>query len=219
MPSHVFTLAAYITACARAHALAPRMTTQVQILLWCSSTNDFHHFRYTLSKTSPLNTTLSDPGGAIAYEVSTPFKLGNSETIIKRGNQIVATIQWKIFHKDTITMDGRTTTINEVFPRSKKLSTSRVYTMPSGEQFKWKDTSKLYCVSVDTGLNLATYYRTLFHALRSKKSTLDILHGADTRLTDALVVTWVIAEKKARERRRARRNAAGGGGGGGGGGG
>ncbi|KAJ1310720.1 hypothetical protein OPQ81_009243 [Rhizoctonia solani] len=173
---------------------------------------------YTLSKTSPLNTVLSDPGGNVVYEVSTPFKLGDSETTIKRGDRIIATIQWKIFHKSTLTMGGKSFAINEVFPRSKQMSTSRVYTMPNGEKFKWKDSSKLYCVSVNSGLNLATYYRTSFYLIRSKKSTLDVLHNTDAETTDALVVTWVIAEKKARDRRRARRNAAGGGGGGGGGG-
>ncbi|CUA71374.1 hypothetical protein RSOLAG22IIIB_04589 [Rhizoctonia solani] len=169
---------------------------------------------YTLSKTSPINTELTDPGGNVDYEISTPFRLGDSETMIKRGDQVIATIQWKTFQKSTLTMGGKSSTTNKVFPRSKQLSTSRVYTMPNGESFKWKDTSKLYCVSVDTGLNLATYYRTSLHLVRSKKSTLDILHDADVEKTDTLV----IAEKKARNRRRARRNAASGGGGAGGGG-
>ncbi|CAE6473598.1 unnamed protein product [Rhizoctonia solani] len=173
---------------------------------------------YTLSKTSPINTELADPNGNVVYQISTPFKLGDSETMIRRGDQVIATIQRKTFQKSTLTMGGKSSTINEVFPRSKQLSTSRVYTMPNGESFKWKDTSKLYCVSVDTGLNLATYYRTSLHLVRSKKSTLDILHDADVEKTDTLVVTWAIAEKKARDRRRARRNAASGGGGGGGGG-
>ncbi|KAG8687524.1 hypothetical protein FRC11_007082 [Ceratobasidium sp. 423] len=168
---------------------------------------------YTLSKTSPINTVLMDPDGSVVYEISTPFKLGDSETTIRRGDQVVATIQWKTFSKSTLTMGGKVAPINEVFPRSKQLST--IYTMPNGEKFKWKDTLKLYCVSVDTGLNLATYYRTSLYMVRSKKSTLDVLHGADPEKTDALVVTWVIAEKKARDRRRARRHAASGGGGGG----
>ncbi|CAE6506857.1 unnamed protein product [Rhizoctonia solani] len=172
---------------------------------------------YTLSKTSPINTVLMDPGGNVAYEIITPFKLGDSETTIKRGDQIVATVQWKTFNKSMLTMGGKSTPIKEVFPRCKQLSTSRIYTMSNGERFKWKDTSKLYCVSVDTGLNLATYYRTSLYLIRDKKSTLDVLHGADSEKTDALIVTWVIAEKKARDRRRARRHAAGGGGGGGGG--
>ncbi|KAH7330635.1 hypothetical protein B0J17DRAFT_678911 [Rhizoctonia solani] len=170
---------------------------------------------YTLSKTSPINTVLTDPSENVAYEISTPLKLGDSETTIKRGDQIVATIQWKTFHKSTLTMSGKMATIDEVFPRSKQLSTSRIYTMPNGERLKWKDTSKLYCVSVDSGLNLATYYRTSLYMIRSRKSTLDILHNADPEKTDTLVVTWVIAEKKARNRRRARRHAHGGGGGGG----
>ncbi|CAE6440120.1 unnamed protein product [Rhizoctonia solani] len=169
---------------------------------------------YTLSKTSPINTVLTDPSGNVVYEVSTPFKLGDSETTIKKNDQVLATIQWKTFHKSTLTMRGKTVTINEVFPRSKQMSTSRIYTMPNGERFKWKDTSKLYCVSVDSGLNLATYYRTSLYLIRNKKSTLDILHNADSEKTDALVVTWVIAENKARDRRRARRHAANGGGGG-----
>ena len=107
-----------------------------------------------------------------------------------------------------MTIDGKVQTIKEAFPRSQRLSTSRIWTMPNGVKFKWKDSSKLYCVSVDTDLNMATYYRTTFYVFSSKPSTLDIAAGADTELTDALVLTWAIAENKARERRRARRRAA-----------
>ncbi|CCO32788.1 hypothetical protein BN14_06851 [Rhizoctonia solani AG-1 IB] len=99
---------------------------------------------------------------------------------------------------------------------SHALSTSRVYTTPGGEQFKWKDSKRLYCVSVNTGLNLATYDRTYFYLIRSKKSTLDI-SSSGAHLADDLVVTWAIAEGKARERRRSRRHGGGGGGGGDGG--
>ncbi|CAE6435938.1 unnamed protein product [Rhizoctonia solani] len=92
---------------------------------------------------------------------------------------------------------------------------SRIYTTSSGEQFKWKDKARLYCVSVDTGLNLATYDRVHFRYFRDKKSVLEIA-TAGVHLTDTLVVTWALAEKKARDRRRSRRNGGGGGGGGGG---
>ncbi|CAE6420259.1 unnamed protein product [Rhizoctonia solani] len=169
---------------------------------------------YTLSRTSPKNTTLIDPGGTVAYEISSTYHLGGSQTTIKKADQTLATIHWKVFQRNTITWNGKTTTISEIFPRSRTLSTSRVYTTPSGEQFKWKDRAKLYCVSVDTGLNLAMYERTLFYLFRSKKSTLDI-SSSGAHLTDALVVTWAIAEKKARDRRRSRRHGGGGGGGGG----
>ncbi|CAE6493543.1 unnamed protein product [Rhizoctonia solani] len=172
---------------------------------------------YTLSRTSPKNTTLTDPGGAVAYEISSTYHLGSSDTTIKKGDQTLAIVHWKPFQRSTITWNGRTTTIKEIFPRSTALSTSRVYTIPSGEKFKWKNSSKLYCVSVDTGLNLATYDRTLFYLVRSKKSTLDIT-SSGAHFTDDLVVTWAIAEKKARDRRRSRRHGGGGGGGGDGGG-
>ncbi|KAH7337498.1 hypothetical protein B0J17DRAFT_629076 [Rhizoctonia solani] len=172
---------------------------------------------YTLSRTSPKNTTLTDPGGTTVYEISSTYHIGGSDTTIKKGGQTIATIHWKSFQRSTITWNGQTTTIREMFPRSGALSTSRIYTGPSGEQFKWKSSSKLYCVSVDTGLNLATYDRTLFYLVRSKKSTLDITSNG-AHLTDALVVTWAIAEKKSRDRRRSRRHGGGGGGGGDGGG-
>ncbi|CUA73464.1 hypothetical protein RSOLAG22IIIB_10820 [Rhizoctonia solani] len=169
---------------------------------------------YTLSKTSPQNTTLIDPNGTVAYDISSTYHLGGSNTTIKKGDQILAVIHWKAFQQSTITWNGQTTTIKEIFPRSKALSTSRIYTAPSGEQFKWKCSPKLYCVMAETGINLATYDRTHFYLVRSKKSTLDITSNG-AHLTDALVVTWAIVEKKARDRRRSRRHGGGGGGGGG----
>ncbi|KAG9104696.1 hypothetical protein FRC06_000083 [Ceratobasidium sp. 370] len=189
---------------------------------------------YTLSKTSPINTTLADPGGTVVYEVSfslspdftnkwvytllekvtTPFGIYDRETTIKKRGETIATIQWKVFGKDTLTMDGGTSPIKEVLPRPRVFSTSRVYTCADGQQFKWKDSKKLYCVSEDTGLNLATYYRNPFYLLSSRKSTLDI-SSSGTPFADILVVTWVIMEKKARDRRRAARRGGGGGGGGG----
>ncbi|CUA73463.1 hypothetical protein RSOLAG22IIIB_10819 [Rhizoctonia solani] len=169
---------------------------------------------YTLSRTSPKNTVLTDPEGKEAYQISSKYHLGGSETTVKRGDQVLATIHWKWFLRSTITWDGQTTKIDEIFPRSRRLSVSRIYTTPSGEKFKWKDKARLYCVSVDTGLNLATYERVHFRYFRDKKSTLDIT-SAGAHVADALVVTWAIAEKKARDRRRSRRNGGGGGGGGG----
>ncbi|CAE6410916.1 unnamed protein product [Rhizoctonia solani] len=186
---------------------------------------------YILSRTSPKNTVLTNPEGQVVYEISSTYHLGGSETTIKRGSQLLATIHWKAFLRSTITWNGQTTKINEIFPRSRMLSVyglsssyeipkvinalcrSRIYTTPGGEKFKWKDKARLYCVSVDTGLNLATYERVHFRYFRDKKSTLDIT-SAGAHLADALVVTWAIAEKKARDRRRSRRNGGGGGGGG-----
>ncbi|KAF8599230.1 hypothetical protein BDV93DRAFT_609355 [Ceratobasidium sp. AG-I] len=89
-------------------------------------------------------------------------------------------------------MDGKTNAIDEVMPRLKKLSTSRVYTTSDGQRLKWKDSSKLYCVAEDTGLNMATYYRTSLSEVRSKKSTLDIASSA-INMADALVYTSVYA--------------------------
>ncbi|CAE6402117.1 unnamed protein product [Rhizoctonia solani] len=170
---------------------------------------------YVLSRTSPKNTTLIDPEGTTFYEVSSKYHLGGSETTVKRGDQILATIHWKAFKRSTITWNGQTTTIKEIFPRARKFSMSRIYTTSTGEQFKWKDKGKLYCVSVDTGLNFAVYDRTHLRYFRSKKSTLEIT-SSGAPMSDALIITWAIAEKKARDRRRSRRNGGGGGGGDGG---
>lgn len=41
-------------------------------------------------------------------------------------------------------------------------------------------------MSVDTDLNLATYYRNTFYLFNNKKSTLDI-SSTDPQLTDALI--------------------------------
>jgi hypothetical protein len=98
--------------------------------------------------------------------------LGNSVTTISREDEseIVATIHWNIVNKNTITMNGKTQNIDEVFPKSKALSRyldspspshseyrnvsrSRVYTTADGEKFKWKNTIKLY-VSVGALLSL-----------------------------------------------------------------
>ncbi|KAL5634650.1 hypothetical protein ACGC1H_002628 [Rhizoctonia solani] len=77
---------------------------------------------YTLSRASPTNTVLSDSQGA-TYVITTPFRLGGTETTITQGNRVIATIQWNIFKKDTVTIDDRTSTIKEAFPRLKLLST------------------------------------------------------------------------------------------------
>ncbi|CUA71406.1 hypothetical protein RSOLAG22IIIB_04621 [Rhizoctonia solani] len=101
-------------------------------------------------------------------------------------------------------MNGKTTKISEVFPRPKKMSNSRVYTMPDGYQFQWKGLDMIYPVNLETELNIATYYQNKMYLVNNKESTLDIAAGASTELTDALVVTWAIYEKKARDWRRSR---------------
>ncbi|QRV76842.1 hypothetical protein RhiJN_19687 [Ceratobasidium sp. AG-Ba] len=171
---------------------------------------------YTLSKTSPTNTALIDPSGTTVYEVTTPFKLQDRSTTITREGQTVATIHWKVIGKSTFTIGDRTSTIDAAFPRTKALSLSRIYTSDTGHKFKWKAGSKLYCISEETGLNLATYYRNPFYLITAKKSTLDI-SASGAPFADELILTWVIMEKKARDRRRAARNGGGGGGGGDGG--
>ncbi|KDN46387.1 hypothetical protein RSAG8_04331, partial [Rhizoctonia solani AG-8 WAC10335] len=123
-----------------------------------------------------------------------------------------------MFGSGELTMGGMTASLSNVFPKAGMLSNSRVFTTASGERLKWKDKSKLSCVSDDTGKPLATYNRKSFAALRSKKSTLDISSNG-THFTDILVVTWVLAEKKAQDRRRSGGDGDGGGDGGGGGGG
>ncbi|KAG8762419.1 hypothetical protein FRC11_009501, partial [Ceratobasidium sp. 423] len=136
--------------------------------------------------TSPTNTTLTSPEGVVAYGISTPNILGPSQTTITRGDSVIATIQWNLVKGSTITMNGKTSPIDEVFPRSGALSVSRVWTTLNGEQIKWKGSARLYCVSVEGGLNLATYDRTYFSLFRDKKSTLDIsANGA--HLIDDLV--------------------------------
>ncbi|KDN38440.1 hypothetical protein RSAG8_09534, partial [Rhizoctonia solani AG-8 WAC10335] len=152
---------------------------------------------YTLSRTSPRNTVLTDLDGNIAYKISTPFALKNITTTVTRADEsdIVAVIHWNVMDKNEITMNGTTQRINDVFPKTKKLGRSRVYTTQYGEKFKWKNTIKLYCVSELTGLNIATYYRTFFGGLREKKSTLDIAPSA-LHLSDILVVTWAIMERE-----------------------
>ncbi|CAE6448653.1 unnamed protein product [Rhizoctonia solani] len=122
----------------------------------------------------------------VVYEISSKYHLGRSETTIKRGDQLLATIHWQVFSTSTITWNGQTTKIKEIFPRSRMLSVSRIYTTPGGEKIKWKDKARLYCVSVDTGLNLATYERVHFRYFRDEKSILDIT-SAGSHLADELV--------------------------------
>ncbi|KAH7330609.1 hypothetical protein B0J17DRAFT_678802 [Rhizoctonia solani] len=130
--------------------------------------------------------------------------MGNSDVTVMRGEELIATIHWKWFERSMLTMNGRTTNIGDVFPRPKKLSSSRVFTMPDDYQFKWKGVDRIYAVNVETGLNIATYYQNKMHLVSGEKSTLDIAAGASTELSDALVVTWAIYEKKARDSRRSR---------------
>ncbi|CAE7161112.1 unnamed protein product [Rhizoctonia solani] len=153
--------------------------------------------RYTFSRNSPRNTVLTDLDGNIAYKISTPFTLKNHTTTITRGEEsdIVAVIHWNVVEKNEITMNGITQRINDVFPKPNKIKRTRVYTAPSGEKFRWKNTVKLYCVSEPSGLNIATFYRSFFGGVREKKSTLDIAPSA-LHLSDVLVVTWAIMEKE-----------------------
>ncbi|CAE6424586.1 hypothetical protein RSOLAG22IIIB_06798 [Rhizoctonia solani] len=152
---------------------------------------------YTFSSNSPRNTVLTDREGNVAYKISTPFTLKNITTTITRADEsnIIAVVHWNIKHKNEVTINGITQRINDVFPKTKALGRSRVYTTPNGERFKWKNVIKLYCVSEPTGLNIATYYKKLFGGLREKKSTLDIAPDA-LHLSDLLVVTWAIMEKE-----------------------
>ncbi|CAE7233817.1 unnamed protein product [Rhizoctonia solani] len=159
---------------------------------------------YTLSETSPKRCNLTDTEGNVVYKISSPETLGNSDVTIMRGEELIAIIHWKWVERSTLTMNGKTTKINEVFPRPKKLSTSRIYTMSDGYQFQWKGTDQIYAINVENDLNIATYYENKTHLVNDKKSTLEIAAGLSTELTDALVVTWAIYEKKARDNRRSR---------------
>ncbi|CAE6503712.1 unnamed protein product [Rhizoctonia solani] len=179
--------------------------------------------KYALSRASPTNTILNDPQGIAAYVISTPFRLGGTQTTITQGNRLIATIQWNIFKSDTVTINDRTSTVKEAFPRMKILSTTRTYTTLSGERFKWKGSNKLRCVSVETHNTLAVYERVMFSRARKKPHVLNILPDAeyltevliskvvsyclcsiqaDSMIQTGAIVTWVIAEKKARNRRR-----------------
>ncbi|CAE6496875.1 unnamed protein product [Rhizoctonia solani] len=162
---------------------------------------------FRLSRSSSTNTTLLDPDGVISYTISTPLRLGPSQTTIRRGDSVVviASIKWGWLNsKSTITMHGQTTLVGEWFPRSNMLSTSRIYTNASGEKIKWRGTQVLSCMGEDTGLHLVTYDRVPYHPFRRWQSSLNISSNGMAML-DELVVTWVIAEKKARDRRRAGR--------------
>ncbi|CAE7188837.1 unnamed protein product [Rhizoctonia solani] len=101
-------------------------------------------------------------------------------------------------------MNGRTTKIGEVFSRPKKMSNSRVYTMPDGSRFKWKGLDVVFAIDVETRLNVAMYNRNAMYLVNDKKSTLEIADGVSAEMSDALVVTWAIFEKKARDLRRSR---------------
>ncbi|CAE6432580.1 unnamed protein product [Rhizoctonia solani] len=152
---------------------------------------------YTFSRDSPRNTVLTDADGNIAYKISSPFAFKNFTTTITRANEsdVVAVIHWSLLNKDKITMNGVTQNINDVFPRSKKLGTSRVYTTAAGEQFKWKYTTRLYCVSKPSDLNIATFYQSILSGIGGRRSTLDINQSA-LHLSDILVATWVIMQKE-----------------------
>ncbi|CAE6486682.1 unnamed protein product [Rhizoctonia solani] len=155
---------------------------------------------YTLSSNNPRCTVLTDPDGNIAYRISTPFTLKNITTTITRADEsdIVAVIHWNLLDKNEITMNGMTQRVIDVFPRVKTMGRSRMYTASDGEKFTWKNSMKLYCVSELTGINIATYYKTLLPGFKGKRSTLDISPGA-WHLSDALVVTWSIMEKEAQD--------------------
>ncbi|KAF8761078.1 hypothetical protein RHS01_00279 [Rhizoctonia solani] len=143
---------------------------------------------YTLSETSPKRCDLTDPDGNIVYKLSSPVTLGNSDVTISRGDEVIAIIHWKWFERSTVTMYGKTTTIGEVFPRPKKLSNARIFTMPDGYQFKWQGLDQIYATNVENDINVATYYKNpMYYFNEKKKSTLDIAAGASMELTDALV--------------------------------
>ncbi|KDN39676.1 hypothetical protein RSAG8_08704, partial [Rhizoctonia solani AG-8 WAC10335] len=142
---------------------------------------------YTLSETSPKRCDLTDPEGNIVYKITSPVTPGNSDVTIMRGDELIAIIHWKWFERSTLTMNDKTTKINEVFPRPKKMSISRVYTMPDGYQFEWKGLDMIYAVNVETDLNVATYYQNKTYLVNDRKSMLDVAAGASTELTDALV--------------------------------
>ncbi|KAG9122062.1 hypothetical protein FRC07_001701, partial [Ceratobasidium sp. 392] len=145
----------------------------------------------TLTQTKPsiLNTLVTGPDDEVLYEVSTdskPFK--GATTTISRNGVVLATVEWHKLGTSYLTFEGRTGALKDLFPKSRALSKSRIYTTQGGVSFKWKHGGELYCVSTETGLNIATYYRIRYAAFRSKKSksTLDINEGSEG-LMDELV--------------------------------
>ncbi|KAG8768897.1 hypothetical protein FRC12_005285 [Ceratobasidium sp. 428] len=140
------------------------------------------------TKSTILNTLVTGPDGEILYQISTSSKFfSGSVTTVSRVGAVIATIEWHEFGTPNLTFEGRIGPLKELFPKSRHvLSKSRIYTTQSGVRFKWKHGGKLYCISTETGLNLATYYRVHFAYLWDKRSTLDIVEGNEA-LMDALV--------------------------------
>ncbi|CAE6439977.1 unnamed protein product [Rhizoctonia solani] len=155
---------------------------------------------YTLLKNNPSNTVLTDPDGNVVYKISTPFKFPSETTTITRADDsdIVAIIYWNAVEKNAITINGITQKVNDVFPKTSKMGSSRLVMTGDGETFKWNYTTKLYCMSEATGLNVATYYRIWFADRRTKKSTIDIAPCA-VKYADILVVSWMIMERESEE--------------------
>ncbi|GAB1528046.1 hypothetical protein RhiTH_011237 [Rhizoctonia solani] len=151
----------------------------------------------TITKSSdPINTLLVDLSGHLTYEAKTPFSFTKDITTITRNGQVVASIKWGTFGENKLTMGGITAPLKDVFPKAGPLSSSRVFTTANGEGLKWKEKSKLYCVSTYNDLTLATYnHKSLSAMFTGKKATLDISPNA-MHLLDILVVTWVIMAKK-----------------------
>ncbi|CUA71350.1 hypothetical protein RSOLAG22IIIB_04563 [Rhizoctonia solani] len=151
---------------------------------------------FNLVKNDARNTTLTDSEGRIVYKISTRVSFPSETTTITRADEsdIIAIIHWNATEKNTVTMNGITHKMGDMFPRSSN-GVSRRVIIGEGETFKWNYTTKLYCMSEATGLNVATYYHVLFANHRSKKSTIDIAQSA-AQHSDILVVSWMIMAKE-----------------------
>ncbi|KAJ1302201.1 hypothetical protein OPQ81_001026 [Rhizoctonia solani] len=115
-----------------------------------NATEPIHHREAycTLSRTSPRNTVLTDPGGNVAYKISTSFALKDAITTITRAGEsdVVAVIYWHVLRKNELTMNRSTVRVEDVFPKTKTLNLGSIQLdQTSSPNSRRKEFNTRYC--------------------------------------------------------------------------
>ncbi|KAG6335292.1 hypothetical protein ID866_3796 [Astraeus odoratus] len=174
--------------------------------------------RLTLSTKDYLNTYMADEYGQVCYTVSTIGFFNAKTTIYKviggsNDPEVLATIQWRSFGSDTVWFLGREIPGKELLTSRKKSScvpaifcgerdgltfrgSSRFYTGPDGNTYKWKIQSTNCWLKLDGSPDQLAKYHQRNLGIRTPKHP-PYLEVSESlfHMLDHVVVTFVCAEK------------------------
>ncbi|KAI0352654.1 hypothetical protein OH77DRAFT_1460007 [Trametes cingulata] len=148
----------------------------------------------------------------VLYNIVTPASFVTHKTTIRDGQgQEVAYYKRQTLDPDEIKFRGRVLYVNEWLQRDGLFSYSRRFTAPNRRTYKWKEldgASNFQLVDVQTSQIVASSYGYREGSFSAPRDMSIDVSDAVIPILDAIVLSFIIMEKKRIERRKSTRHAA-----------